>query len=229
MREAIQPASWSALWASKRVMDAPCPSCGGRRFNRETLEILFHGKSIADVLDMTVEEGCGFFKAVPAIRDRMETLREVGLGHLLLGARGVVLALGEIGGGVELAVAGEVGASEVGPGAGGGHGVDEVRRVDLREHRAGGDALALFPIFGAALGADAGDLAVDLEAQAGLGVAADHAEERRARLLRCGGQRLRHDVADVVGERRGGVLVAAGGEEQRQGEGERDGATEVHG
>src|SRR5690606_1599940 len=57
-----------------------CDVCKGRRYNRETLEIVFKGKSIADVLDMTVEEAADFFKAVPPIRDKMETLKRVGLG-----------------------------------------------------------------------------------------------------------------------------------------------------
>ena len=52
-----------------------CDQCRGARYNRETLEIKFRDKSIADVLDMTVEDACNFFQAVPAIRDKMETLR----------------------------------------------------------------------------------------------------------------------------------------------------------
>src|SRR5271165_4279925 len=54
-----------------------CDVCKGRRYNRETLEVLFRGKSIADVLDMTVDEGADFFRAVPSIRDKMETLQQV--------------------------------------------------------------------------------------------------------------------------------------------------------
>ncbi|BBK38313.1 UvrABC system protein A [Allostella sp. ATCC 35155] len=72
-----------------------CDACKGKRYNRETLEITFKDKSIADVLDMTVEEGCGFFKAVPAIRDRMETLREVGLGYIKIGQAATTLSGGE--------------------------------------------------------------------------------------------------------------------------------------
>ena len=59
-----------------------CDVCRGKRYNRETLEILFRGKSIADVLDMTVEEAAEMFKAVPPIRDKMETLKRVGLGYV---------------------------------------------------------------------------------------------------------------------------------------------------
>jgi excinuclease ABC subunit A len=64
---------------------APCPSCGGRRFNRETLEILFHGRSIADVLDMTVREAIKLFRNIPRVIDKLETLDAVGLGYLTLG------------------------------------------------------------------------------------------------------------------------------------------------
>lgn len=74
---------------------APCPSCGGRRFNRETLEILFHGKSIADVLNMTVREAVGLFKNIPKIMDRLETLSAVGLGYLKLGQSATTLSGGE--------------------------------------------------------------------------------------------------------------------------------------
>jgi len=74
---------------------APCPSCGGRRFNRETLEILFHGKSIADVLDMSVSEAIGVFKNIPKVMDRLETLSAVGLGYLTLGQSATTLSGGE--------------------------------------------------------------------------------------------------------------------------------------
>jgi excinuclease ABC subunit A len=74
---------------------APCPSCGGRRFNRETLEILFHGKSIADVLEMSVSEAIGLFKNIPKIMDRLETLSAVGLGYLKLGQSATTLSGGE--------------------------------------------------------------------------------------------------------------------------------------
>ena len=56
-----------------------CDNCKGRRYNRETLEITWRGKSIADVLDMTVEEGVEYFKAVPSIREKLETMLRVGL------------------------------------------------------------------------------------------------------------------------------------------------------
>jgi excinuclease ABC subunit A len=74
---------------------APCPSCGGKRFNRETLEILFHGKSIADVLEMSVSEAIGIFKNIPKIMDRLETLSAVGLGYLTLGQSATTLSGGE--------------------------------------------------------------------------------------------------------------------------------------
>jgi excinuclease ABC subunit A len=73
----------------------PCDVCHGKRFNRETLEVKFKGKSIADVLDMTVEEGADFFKAVPAVRDKMETLKRVGLGYLKIGQPATQLSGGE--------------------------------------------------------------------------------------------------------------------------------------
>ncbi len=62
-----------------------CDVCHGKRYNRETLEVLFKGKSIADVLDMTVEEGAEFFAAVPAVRDKLQTLAKVGLGYIHVG------------------------------------------------------------------------------------------------------------------------------------------------
>jgi excinuclease ABC subunit A len=72
-----------------------CDVCQGRRYNRETLEILFRGKSIADVLDMTVEEAAEMFKAVPPIRDKMETLKQVGLGYIKVGQQATTLSGGE--------------------------------------------------------------------------------------------------------------------------------------
>jgi len=66
-----------------------------KRYNRETLEITFKNKSIADVLDMTVEEGAEFFKAVPSIRDKMRTLEEVGLGYIHVGQPATTLSGGE--------------------------------------------------------------------------------------------------------------------------------------
>ena len=72
-----------------------CDVCKGERYNRETLEVKFKDKSIADVLDMTVEEGAEFFKAVPAIRDKMETLARVGLTYIRIGQQATTLSGGE--------------------------------------------------------------------------------------------------------------------------------------
>ncbi len=72
-----------------------CDVCHGKRYNRETLEVLFKGKSIADVLDMTVEEAALFFQAVPSIRDKMETLQRVGLGYVKVGQQATTLSGGE--------------------------------------------------------------------------------------------------------------------------------------
>jgi len=72
-----------------------CETCGGKRYNRETLEVLYKGKSIADVLDMTVEEAEKFFSAVPAIRSKMETLNRVGLSYLKVGQQATTLSGGE--------------------------------------------------------------------------------------------------------------------------------------
>ena len=72
-----------------------CDTCKGKRYNRETLEITFKDKSIADVLDMTVDEGVDFFKAVPAIRDKLQMLQEVGLGYIHIGQPATTLSGGE--------------------------------------------------------------------------------------------------------------------------------------
>ncbi len=72
-----------------------CDVCKGLRYNRETLEIKFKDKSIADVLDLTVEEGAEFFKAVPSIRDKMETLKRVGLDYIKVGQQATTLSGGE--------------------------------------------------------------------------------------------------------------------------------------
>jgi excinuclease ABC subunit A len=72
-----------------------CDVCKGKRYNRETLEILFKGKSIADVLDMTVEEAADFFKAVPPVREKMETLKRVGLSYIKVGQQATTLSGGE--------------------------------------------------------------------------------------------------------------------------------------
>jgi excinuclease ABC subunit A len=72
-----------------------CETCRGKRYNRETLEVLFKGKSIADVLDMTVEDAEQFFKAVPNIRDKMTALMRVGLGYIKVGQSATTLSGGE--------------------------------------------------------------------------------------------------------------------------------------
>lgn len=73
----------------------PCEECKGKRYNRETLEIKFRGKSIADVLDMTVEEGLEFFQNIPRIRTKLETLNAVGLGYIRIGQPATTLSGGE--------------------------------------------------------------------------------------------------------------------------------------
>ncbi|MBY0447221.1 MAG: ATP-binding cassette domain-containing protein, partial [Hyphomonadaceae bacterium] len=72
-----------------------CDACKGKRYNRETLEVTFKGKSIADVLDMTVEEGARLFEAQPAIRDKLETLARVGLSYVKIGQQATTLSGGE--------------------------------------------------------------------------------------------------------------------------------------
>jgi len=72
-----------------------CDQCSGQRYNRETLEIKFKGQSIADVLNMTIDEAADFFKAVPSIRDKMVTLQRVGLGYLKVGQQATTLSGGE--------------------------------------------------------------------------------------------------------------------------------------
>ena len=72
-----------------------CDVCKGKRYNRETLEVTFKEKSIADVLDMTVDEGAAFFKAVPSVRDKLETLSQVGLGYIKVGQQATTLSGGE--------------------------------------------------------------------------------------------------------------------------------------
>ena len=73
----------------------PCEVCGGKRYNRETLEVKYKGKSIYDVLDMTVEEATEFFKNVPSIHRKIETLNQVGLSYLKLGQPSTTLSGGE--------------------------------------------------------------------------------------------------------------------------------------
>lgn len=76
-------------------MYVPCDVCHGKRYNRETLEVKYKGKSISDVLDMTVEEAMAFFEAIPAIHRRLEALHEVGLDYIRLGQSATTLSGGE--------------------------------------------------------------------------------------------------------------------------------------
>ncbi|MCR4838769.1 MAG: excinuclease ABC subunit UvrA [Eubacterium sp.] len=73
----------------------PCEVCGGKRYNRETLEVKYKGRNIYEVLDMTVDEACDFFDAVPSVKRKMETLRDVGLGYIKLGQPSTTLSGGE--------------------------------------------------------------------------------------------------------------------------------------
>jgi excinuclease ABC subunit A len=73
----------------------PCEQCHGKRYNRETLEVKFKGKSIADVLDMAIEDALGFFEHIPKVRRRLETLNAVGLGYVRLGQPATTLSGGE--------------------------------------------------------------------------------------------------------------------------------------
>ena len=73
----------------------PCEVCGGKRYNRETLDVKYKGKSIYDVLDMTVEEALPFFENVPSIRRKIETLNDVGLSYVKLGQPSTELSGGE--------------------------------------------------------------------------------------------------------------------------------------
>jgi excinuclease ABC subunit A len=72
-----------------------CEACRGKRYNRETLEVRYKGQSIADVLDMTIEEAADFFEAIPAIRSKMDTLKAVGLGYIKVGQQANTLSGGE--------------------------------------------------------------------------------------------------------------------------------------
>ena len=73
----------------------PCEECGGRRYNRETLEVRYRGKSISDVLDMSIEDACVFFEHMPAIYRKIKTLNDVGLGYIRLGQSSTTLSGGE--------------------------------------------------------------------------------------------------------------------------------------
>ena len=72
-----------------------CDSCKAKRYNRDTLEIKFNDKNIADILDMTVDEGLNFFKAIPNIKNKFETLKRVGLGYIKIGQSATTLSGGE--------------------------------------------------------------------------------------------------------------------------------------
>src|SRR5699024_10126611 len=72
-----------------------CETCQGKRFNRETLEIRYKGKSISDVLEMTVEEATDFFDQIPKIHRKLKTLKDVGLGYITLGQQSTTLSGGE--------------------------------------------------------------------------------------------------------------------------------------
>ncbi|MBC7615119.1 MAG: excinuclease ABC subunit UvrA [Pedobacter sp.] len=76
-------------------VSVPCEECGGRRYNRETLEVRYRGKSISDVLDMSIEEACVFFEQMPAIYRKIKTLNDVGLGYIRLGQSSTTLSGGE--------------------------------------------------------------------------------------------------------------------------------------
>ena len=73
----------------------PCEVCKGRRYNQEALEITYRGKSIADVLEMTVDEALEFFKSIPSIKTKLKTLSEVGLGYIHIGQSATTLSGGE--------------------------------------------------------------------------------------------------------------------------------------
>ena len=73
----------------------PCEVCGGKRYNRETLQVKYRGKNIYDVLEMTVEEACGFFENQPGIYTKIKTLYDVGLGYIKLGQSATTLSGGE--------------------------------------------------------------------------------------------------------------------------------------
>ena len=72
-----------------------CEVCGGKRYNRETLDIRYKGKNISEVLDMTVEDACEFFAAVPSIHGKLQTLMDVGLSYITLGQNATTLSGGE--------------------------------------------------------------------------------------------------------------------------------------
>ena len=71
----------------------PCEVCDGKRYNRETLEVTYKGKNIADVLEMTVEEATHFFENIPKIKRKLQTLVDVGLGYITLGQQATTLSV----------------------------------------------------------------------------------------------------------------------------------------
>ncbi len=73
----------------------PCEVCGGKRYNRETLEVRYKGKNISEVLDMTIEEACEFFQPVPSVYNKLKTINDVGLGYIKLGQSATTLSGGE--------------------------------------------------------------------------------------------------------------------------------------
>jgi excinuclease ABC subunit A len=76
-------------------VQVPCEECGGKRYNRETLEVRYRGKSISDVLDMSIEEAVEFFEPIPSIHRKIKTLFDVGLGYIKLGQSSTTLSGGE--------------------------------------------------------------------------------------------------------------------------------------
>jgi excinuclease ABC subunit A len=76
-------------------VQVPCEACGGKRYNRETLEVRFRGKSISDVLDMSIEDAVNFFENIPSIYRKIKTLQDVGLGYITLGQSSTTLSGGE--------------------------------------------------------------------------------------------------------------------------------------
>ncbi|MEO6523959.1 MAG: excinuclease ABC subunit UvrA [Mucilaginibacter sp.] len=76
-------------------VQVPCEECNGRRYNRETLEVRYRGKSISDVLDMSIEDACPFFEHIPSIHRKIQTLADVGLGYITLGQSSTTLSGGE--------------------------------------------------------------------------------------------------------------------------------------
>jgi excinuclease ABC subunit A len=76
-------------------VEVNCERCNGRRYNRETLEVLYKGKSISDVLDMTIDEAVVFFENIPNIFRKIRTIQEVGLGYITLGQQATTLSGGE--------------------------------------------------------------------------------------------------------------------------------------